>query len=79
MHVPPYDPPPYLYYCVDPEDEWYRGGDRLHEKLTALGVAHTADLTTEAGGHTDAYFDQMAGPALRFLADGLEKESRRLL
>jgi S-formylglutathione hydrolase len=80
MHVPPYDPPPHIFFACDPDDiEWYRGSDRLHEKLGALGVEHTADLTTQAGGHSDAYFDHMAAPALRFIVDGLEKESRRLL
>jgi S-formylglutathione hydrolase len=80
MHVPPYNPPPHIYFCIDPEDaDWYRGNDRLHEKLSALGIEHTADLTTTAGGHTWEYFDHMAEPALRFVYQGLEKESRRLL
>ena len=80
MHVPPYQPPPHLYFAIDPRDaDWYRGNDRLHEKLNALGVAHTADLTTEAGGHSWDYFNRMAEPALRFIYQGLEKESRRLM
>jgi pimeloyl-ACP methyl ester carboxylesterase len=80
MYVPPYDPPPHLYFCIDPDDtDWHRGNDRLHEKMTALGVAHIADLTTEAGGHSWEYFNHMAEPALRFVYQGLEKESRRLL
>lgn len=80
MHVPPYNPPPHIYYCIDPADVvWYRGNDRLHEKMGALGVAHTCDLTTEAGGHSWDYFNHMAEPALKFLYAGLEQESRRLL
>ena len=80
MHVPPYNPPPHLHFCIDPEDvDWYRGNDRLHEKLNALGVAHTADLTTQAGGHSSDYFNHMATPALRFIYQGLATESRRLL
>ncbi len=80
MHIHPYQYPPHLFFCIDPNDHpWYRGNDRLHEKLNALGVPHTHDLTTEAGGHSWAYFDQMAEPTLRFLTEGLEKESRRLL
>ena len=80
MHLPPYDPPPHIYFCVDPDDTaWFRGNDRLHEKMTALGVEHTADLTTEAGGHAWTYFEHMAEPAVRFLHSGLEKQSRRLL
>lgn len=80
MHVPPHDPPPNIWFACAPDDiDWYRGSDRLHEKLNALGVEHQADLATQAGGHADAYFDHMAEPALRFLCAGLEKESLRLL
>jgi S-formylglutathione hydrolase len=80
MHVPPYNYPPHLFFCIDPEDtRWYRGNDRLHEKLNALGIAHTADLTTSMGGHSWEYFNHMAAPAVRFLYNGLEQESRRLL
>jgi esterase/lipase superfamily enzyme len=80
MHIHPSDFPPHLFFCIDPEDvDWYRGNDRMHEKLNALGVPHTIDLTTSAGGHSWGYFDRMAEPALRFVAQGLEKESRRLL
>jgi S-formylglutathione hydrolase len=79
MHVPPYGYPPHIYFCIDPADlDWYRGNDRLHEKLTALGIAHTADLTTEAGGHSWDYFNHMAEPVIRFLYDALEKLSRTL-
>ncbi len=79
LHVPPFHPPPHLYFCIDPEDHWYRGNDRLHEKLAALGVAHTCDLTTRAGGHSWEYFDHMAEPAVQFLVADLEQEARRLL
>lgn len=80
MHVPPYDYPPHLYFCIDPDDEdWYRGNDRLHEKLNALGIPHTVDLTTRGGGHSWEYFERMAEPAIRFIHAGLELESRRLL
>lgn len=80
LHVNPTAYPPHLFFACDPDDErWIRGNDRLHEKLTALGIPHTMDLTTQAGGHSWQYFDQMAEPALRFVFDGLEKESRRLL
>jgi S-formylglutathione hydrolase len=80
LHVPPAHAPPHIYFCIDPADEeWFRGNDRLSEKLTALGVSFTADLTTEAGGHSWQYFNHMAEPVLRFLIDGLTRESRRLL
>jgi S-formylglutathione hydrolase len=79
MHVHPARHPPHVFFCADPEDPWSRGGDRLHEKLSALGVAHEADLTTRAGGHSWAYFDHMAGRAVRFVHAGLGQEGRRLL
>src|SRR5262245_23843981 len=80
MHINPYQYPPQLFFCIDPADAaWFRGNDRLHEKLNALGIAHTADLDTRAGGHTLKYFERMAEQALRFVVEGLDKESRRLL
>ena len=80
LHIHPSHYPPHIYFCIDPDDEpWYRGNDRLHEKLSALGVPHTMDLTTRAGGHSWQYFDHMAEPTLRFLGNALEKESTRLL
>ena len=80
MHVPPYGYPPHIFFCVDPDDaDWQRGNDRLHEKLSALGIPHTCDLTTRAGGHTWDYYNAMAERALRFVHAGLEQESRRLL
>ena len=80
MHVHPYEYPPHLFFAIDPDDHpWFRGNDRLHEKLNALGVPHTIDFTTSAGGHSWSYFDRMAEPTLRFLADALDRESRRLM
>jgi S-formylglutathione hydrolase len=79
MHVHPSRFPPHLYFCADPADDWWRGSDRLHEKLGALGVPHQVDLETQAGGHSWAYFDTMAERVIRFLAAGLDHESRRLL
>lgn len=80
LHVSPLKAPPHIFFCIDPDDaDWYRGNDRLHEKLNALGIAHECDLTTRAGGHSWAYFDRMVDRAMRFLAAALERESRRLL
>jgi S-formylglutathione hydrolase len=80
LHVHPTHFPPHIFFCVDPADsDWYRGNDRLHEKLAALGIPHEMDLATEAGGHSWQYFDHMAERTVRFLVNGLEKESRRLL
>jgi S-formylglutathione hydrolase len=79
LHVHPSDYPPHLFFAVDPDDPWYRGNDRLHEKLGALGVAHEIDFSTRVGAHGWGYFDALAGRAVRFVHDGLVHESRRLL
>lgn len=80
LHVHPSDHPPHVFFCIDPTDaDWWRGNDRLHEKLAALGVAHTCDLATRAGGHSWDYFNAMAEPAIRFVEAGLAQTSRRLL
>lgn len=80
LHVNPFNVPPAIWFACDPDDEdWFAGNDRLHEKLSALGVPHTADLTPRAGGHSWAYFDAMAGPMLGFVAGALGRQSRRLV
>src|SRR5205823_1156394 len=80
LHVHPSHQPPHIFFCCDPDDaDWHRGCDRLHEKLSALGVAHECDLTTRAGGHTWDYYNHMADRVLRFLKAGLEQEGRRLV
>ncbi|HEV3204059.1 MAG TPA: alpha/beta hydrolase-fold protein [Gemmataceae bacterium] len=80
MHIPPVGYPPHIFFCIDPTDTaWFRGNDRLHEKLLALGIPHEIDFTTRAGGHSWEYFNHMAERTIRFVYAGLEKESRRLL
>ena len=80
LHIHPSHFPPHVFFCCDPDDaEWHRGADRLHEKLSALGVPHECDLTTRAGGHTWDYYNAVAGRVVRFLKDGLDQQSRRLL
>ena len=79
LHINPYKAPPHIWFACDPTDVWHRGNDRLHEKLMALGVQHTAVLETEAGGHSWAYFDAMAAPMMQLVANALEQQSRRLL
>ena len=77
LHVHPVHQPPHLFFCVDPFDrEWWRGSDRLHEKLNALGVIHEADLTTRAGGD---YAEAMAERAVRFVVAGLQEQAKRLM
>jgi S-formylglutathione hydrolase len=80
LHLHPTHYPPHIFFCIDPADrQWYRGNDRLHEKMTALGIPHEFDFTTRAGGHSWDYFHHMAERVIDFLVAGLEKESRRLL
>lgn len=80
LHVDPYRWPPHILLACDPADaDWFRGNDRLHEKLRALGVPHTTDFATTAGGHGWPYFDALAGPVVEFVVSGLEREGRRLV
>ena len=80
LSISPDKYPKHIWFACDPTDaEWFRGNDRLHEKLSAVGVPHTADLATEAGGHSWAYFDAMAAPMLRFLVQALTADARRLM
>ncbi|MGH9676673.1 MAG: alpha/beta hydrolase-fold protein [Candidatus Acidiferrum sp.] len=80
LHIHPSHYPPHIFYCVDPDDgDWYRGNDRLNEKMNALGVPHEIDFTTRAGGHGWKYCENMAEKAIRFVVAGLLEQSRRLL
>jgi S-formylglutathione hydrolase len=80
LHIHPSQSPAHIFFCIDPDDSaWYRGNDRLHEKLNALGVPHEIDLTTRAGGHSWDYFNHTAERVERFVHTALEHESRRLL
>ena len=79
LHVDPHDWPANVYFACDPDSPWLRGNDRLHEKLIALGAPHATDFTTRACGHSWTYYDALAPAVVRFVVEGLEKESRRLV
>ena len=80
MHINPHAAPSTIFFACDPADAfWFRGNDRLHEKLGALGIAHECDLTTTRGGHCWEYFDHLAERAIRAVYDGLVQQSRRLM
>lgn len=79
LHIKQNQYPRHIWFASDPEDLWHRGNDRLHEKLRAVGVPHTADLETSRGGHCWGYFNSMAKPMMEFIAAALAKESRRLV
>jgi S-formylglutathione hydrolase len=79
LHIHPTEFPPHIFFCSNrAQPHWWRGGDRLHEKLAALGIGHTVDLQSRADQPRD-YFERMWPAAMRFLIGGLEKESRRLV
>jgi S-formylglutathione hydrolase len=64
--------PRHVWFCCSPENAMcYRGNDRLHEKLSAIGVPHVADLDSRETERTPAMVE--------FVAGALEKESRRLM
>ena len=71
LHIHPHDWPPHVWFACSPESEWFRGNDRLHEKLAALGVPHAADLDAPADP------GKLVAPLLAFVAAALDRESRR--
>lgn len=71
LRIDAHDWPPHIYFACSPGSEWYRGNDRLQEKLAAMGVPHTTELDS-----VDEFADLDA--LISFVARGLERESRRL-
>jgi S-formylglutathione hydrolase len=73
LHVDGHRWPRHIWFRCPPTDAMaYRGNDRLHEKLAAMGVPHTCDLDSPASATATA--DMIA-----FVAGALEQESRRLV
>jgi hypothetical protein len=80
LHVHPLNWPRNIWFCCDPDDHrWHDSADRLRMKLYSLGIPHTCDLQTSGGGHGFEYYNRMAGTALQFLYDGLERERLRIV
>jgi S-formylglutathione hydrolase FrmB len=80
LHVHPLNWPRNTWFSCDPLDyRWHASADRLHMKLSALGIMHEHDLETSAGGHSWAYYNHMAPRAIGFLAQRLEQERRRVV
>ena len=76
LNVHPLNWPKHQLICCDPADEyWFEGTDRLAMKLSSIGIPFERDLTTTAGGHSWAYFERMAGPALEFITKSLSAET----
>ena len=79
LNIDGHDWPRHLWFCCSPDDAaCYRGNDRLHEKLTAIGVPHAADLDARAKPGA-RYVEQMTSGMLAFVAAALAKESKRLM
>jgi S-formylglutathione hydrolase FrmB len=88
LHVHPLNWPRNTWFSCDPADErWYESAERLHMKLAALGIPHEFETETTVRGpevlpaveaHSFAYYNQVAGKAIAFLAQRLEKERLRM-
>ncbi len=71
--------PKHQLLVCDPRDEyWFESSERLTLKLHSSGIPFESDFQTSAGGHSWKYFNKMAEPVVKFLADRLEQESQRL-
>lgn len=79
LQLHPLNWPRHQWFVCDPTDEdWFEGVERLAMKLSSSGIPFEADLETSAGGHSWDYFNSVAGRAIGFVAERLEKESRRI-
>jgi S-formylglutathione hydrolase len=80
LQVHPAEYPAHVFFSCDPANQrWLRGNDRLHEKLSALGIVHEVDFAMSTCGDGGRYAEQMAERAVAFLARGMEQQSRRLM
>ncbi len=80
LHVHPLNWPRHTWFCCDPADaRWYESAERLQMKLSSLGIPHEYDLETSGGGHGWEYYNRMAGPAIAFLVNALERERLRVV
>jgi S-formylglutathione hydrolase FrmB len=79
LKIHPLNWPKHQLLVCDPQDEyWFEGVERLALKLHSSGIPFETDFQTSAGGHSWEYFNAIAPQVVRFLAEALEKESRRL-
>jgi S-formylglutathione hydrolase FrmB len=79
LHIHPLNWPRHQWFACDPIDyRWHDSADKLRMKLYSLGVPYEADLETSGGGHSWEYYERMAEPAMRFIADRLERERVRV-
>ena len=80
LHIHPLNWPRHQFFCCDQTDQcWYDGAERLHMKLSSVGVPHECDLETTGGGHGFDYYNHMAEKAVGFIANALERERLRIV
>ena len=78
LHVHPLNWPRNTWFASDPADvRWHDSAQRLHMKMSALGIMHEHDLETSAGGHSWQYYNHMVEKALGFIAERLDQERRK--
>lgn len=73
MHLQQSRWPEELWFACAPSSYWYRGNDRLQEKLLAYGVPHTAIL------HREEQPEGFIPDLFEYLAGAFARLSRRLL
>lgn len=79
LHVHPLNWPRHQWFASDPADHrWHDGAQRLHSKLVALGIPHTALLEARGGGHSPEFYNQVAPQAVQFIVTALDAEARRI-
>lgn len=79
LKIHPLNWPKHQMIVCDPRDPyWFESAERLTLKLHSSGVPFESNFQTTGGGHSWDYFNAMAPPVVQFLADRLEKESRRV-
>jgi pimeloyl-ACP methyl ester carboxylesterase len=79
LHVHPLNWPRHQCFASDPADvHWHDGAVRLHSKLSALGIPHTALLDPRGGGQASAFMDAVVPEIMRFVLEALDAESRRV-
>lgn len=79
LHVHPLNWPRHQCFASDPSDiHWRDGAERLHSKLVALGIPHTALLDPRGGGHSAVFYDAVAPEIVQFVLTALDAESRHV-
>jgi pimeloyl-ACP methyl ester carboxylesterase len=79
LHVHPLNWPRHQWFASDPSDiHWRDGAERLHSKLVALGIPHTALLEPRGSGHSAVFYDAVAPEIVQFALTALDAESRHV-